>query len=144
MAINKSTREKVRLKFNGLCAYTGKPLDDKWQVDHIFPKNLNIWLKNGYEKDGLTHFENIDCLENLLPAIRRVNHYKREKDLEGFRTYMNNFHLRLAKLPKKTSLKSKERRIEYMNDIANLFGITVEKPFNGQFYFETNPSFSSY
>lgn len=80
-----------------------------------------------------------DChrIENLIPAIRIVNHYKREKDLEQFRHYMLSFHLRLATLPKRTLVESTKRRIEYMNTIADLFHISRNKPFNGKFYFET-------
>lgn len=48
-----------------------------------------------------------------------------------------SFHLRLKKLPKNTKNENTKKRIEYMNDIANMFGITIDKPFNGVFYFET-------
>lgn len=50
---------------------------------------------------------------------------------------MMDFHKRLAKLPKKTSLKKTENRISYMKTVAALFDITVDKPFSGKFYFET-------
>ena len=119
-------REIVRNKFNGLCAYTGNALDEKWQVDHVLPKyRFEILSKDG-----------ANDLENLLPCIAIVNHYKRGYDLEQFREYMNTFHLRLAKLPKKTKLPKTLKRVEYMNKIANLFGITKETPFDGMFYFE--------
>lgn len=137
MAINKKLRQQVKNKFNGLCAYTGKPLDDKWQVDHVLPKVLNNWLKSGYVKEGCEPLESIDCIANLLPAIRIVNHYKRSLDLDGFRGYMQTFHIRLDKLPKKTSLESTRKRIAYMNEVANLFDITPSNPFGGKFYFET-------
>jgi len=65
-----------------------------------------------------------------------VNHYKRAFDLEGFRGYLLTFHLRLAKLPKTTNREKTKERIIYMNRIADLFGITVDKPFSGIFYFE--------
>jgi 5-methylcytosine-specific restriction endonuclease McrA len=44
--MNKKLRFQVYNKYNGLCAYTGTPLDDDWQVDHIIPQfkfneNLN-------------------------------------------------------------------------------------------------------
>lgn len=133
MAISKILREKVRLKYNGLCAYTGKPLDNKWQVDHMFPKH-RTYIIFGKETKLFNH----DSVENLFPSIRIINHYKRGEDLEGFRSYMMNFHLRLKRLPKTTHAPATIRRIEYMNEIANLFGITTEKPFSGKFYFE-NP-----
>ena len=137
MSISKKLREQCKLKYNGLCAYTGLPLDDKWQADHVLPKYLNNWLESGYEKQGTKALENIDCIENIVPALRIVNHYKRSLDLEGFRKYMLSFHVRLAKLPKKTTVQRTIERIDYMNNIATVFGITKEKPFSGIFYFET-------
>jgi len=127
MAVSKNVREQVRMKFNGLCAYTGKPLDDKWQVDHIEPQYLYAMnLRHGNRHD----------ISNLLPAIRIVNHYKRGQDLELFRSFMTRFHQRLKKLPKKTGCAKTEKRIAYMNQVAELFEITVDKPFSGIFYFE--------
>lgn len=173
-------REKVRLKFNGLCAYTGKPLDDNWEIDHLVSKNRFLQIEinsahyknfdtgkelsvdeywtlyynskneNGYfscEHNKLKSFKYIakktrphkDCdkIENLVPAIKIVNHYKRSFDLNDFRNYMMNFHIRLAKLPKKTTVEKTKKRIIYMNELANLFAISADKPFCGKFYFET-------
>ena len=50
---------------------------------------------------------------------------------------MSTFHTRLAKLPKNTNSDKTLKRIEYMNTIAEAFNITIDKPFNGVFYFET-------
>lgn len=124
--MNKKIRSKIYDKYNGRCAYTGKPLDDDWQVDHMESKYGSIW----------SH-ENVENIDNLMPSLRIVNHYKREYGLEGFRDYMLNFHKRLAKLPKHTSLERTKNRIEYMHKVADAFGITVDKPFEGKFYFET-------
>jgi 5-methylcytosine-specific restriction endonuclease McrA len=128
--MNQDLRNKVFAKFSGLCAYTGRPLEEDWQVDHITPKCHYIWHQSWNDK-------HVDGIENLYPALKIVNHYKRSLDLEQFRKYMLDFHKRLAKLPKKTSVNATERRIKYMNDIANRFNITVDKPFIGKFYFET-------
>lgn len=128
MAISKKTREEVYNKFNGLCAYTGKPLDEKWQVDHIRSKYNCI-----YHKD----IDNMNTIDNYFPAISIVNHYKRAETIEVFRQYMLSFHKRLAKLPKTTSLGRTRKRIIYMNKVAELFDITIDKPFSGKFYFET-------
>lgn len=114
-------RELIKNKFGGLCAYTGKPLGEDWQIDHIKPKRIG----------------GTDDIDNLLPAIKIINHYKRAKDLESFRKYMLSFHERLARLPKNPMTQKSANRVEYLSDIAMLFGITKQKPFNGKFYFET-------
>lgn len=125
-------REAVRKKYNGLCAYTGKPLGEDWQVDHVCSK-----IKHSYRcRYDKTKMKEVDKEENLLPAIKIINHYKRSLDLEGFRHYMLEFHKRLSKLPKKTSVLRTRKRIEYMNKVAELFDITPENPFDGKFYFE--------
>lgn len=113
-------RELIKNKFGGLCAYTGKPLGDDWQIDHIKPKRIG----------------GTDDIDNLLPTIKIINHYKRAKDLESFRKYMLSFHERLARLPKNPITPKSINRKKYLSDIAMLFGITKQKPFNGKFYFE--------
>lgn len=125
--MTKAIRQKIYDKFDGRCAYTGKPLDDGWQVDHMISKEIYIYR----ELSG-----NVNHIDNLMPTLQIVNHYKRAKDLEGFRNYMLNFHKRLAKLPKRTLVQSSERRKKYMLEIADAFDITPDKPFNGKFYFE--------
>lgn len=133
--MDKKKRELVRLKYDGLCAYTGKPLGEDWQVDHVTSKHKHFY--NCYGMDDLKErLKEVDNIENLLPAIKIVNHYKRSLDLEGFRCYMINFHKRLKKLPKKTIISETQRRKDYMFKIAELFDITIVKPFDGKFYFE--------
>lgn len=127
-------------KFNGLCAYTGKPLDEKWQVDHMLSKcrfGYSLWGKCKDRDEYNNRLKEVDIIDNLMPACRIVNHYKRALDLEGFRAYMLKFHIRLGKLPKNTLVHKTQKRKEYMNNIAELFDITPTKPFNGKFYFET-------
>lgn len=130
--MTKKLREQVKAKFNGLCAYTGKPLDEKWQVDHITPKHYWLWHQPWNNKK-------VDDIENLLPAIRIINHYKRCQTLEQFRNYINSLHQRLAKLPKNTRIEKSQKRKEYLLQVAALFDITPDKPFSGLFYFETLP-----
>lgn len=134
--MNKSIRQKVYDKYNGLCAYTGKPLQSDWQVDHITPKCHWIWKQKEETRLGLGYGYTLNDIENLVAAERIVNHYKRSLCLEGFRKYMMDFHKRLAKLPKKTSVSRTEARIRYMNKVADMFGVTPDKPFSGKFYFE--------
>lgn len=120
-------RQQVYKKFNGLCAYTGQPLPNDWQVDHIIPPfYMAMYNRSGDE----------NLLNNLMPTLKIVNHYKRDRTLEQFREFMHTFHIRLKKLPKKTVVERTKKRIVYLNKVAEAFGITVDKPFDGLFYFE--------
>lgn len=137
--MKKQIREVVRLKFNGVCAYTGKPLGEDWQVDHVCSKHMheyNCYGNSSTVEEVKEKLKQVDNIENLLPAIKIINHYKRSLDLEGFRHYMMNFHKRLKKLPKKTAIQKTQKRKDYLFKIAELFEITPEKPFDGKFYFE--------
>lgn len=137
--MTKKKRSEVYKKFNGLCAYTGKPLNEDWQVDHATSKykySYNAYYSSESVEEVNAKLKEVDNIENLFPALRIVNHYKRSLDIEGFRVYMSNFHLRLAKLPKKTMVERTKKRIEYMNKVAEVFDITPDKPFSGKFYFE--------
>ncbi len=49
---------------------------------------------------------------------------------------MMDFHNRLAKLPKTTSVDATKRRKVYMQNVADAFDITIDNPFDGVFYFE--------
>lgn len=113
-------RDIVYSKYNGLCAYTGQPLGDNWQIDHIHPK-----CRGGSNN-----------VSNLIPAIRIVNHYKRGQDLSTFRQYIITLHLRLRKLPKNSKCACTIKRGNYIKEVAFLFGIEVNKPWEGKFYFE--------
>lgn len=140
MTLTKQQREALRLKYSGRCAYTGQPLGDDWQVDHmtsIYKHSYNVYYTATRPEEINDRIKQVHHIDNLVPALRIVNHYKRSFDLEGFRRYMTDFHKRLAKLPKKTSVERTVKRIEYMNKVADAFGITPDKPFNGVFYFET-------
>ena len=133
-------RERIYNKFGGRCAYTGKPLGDDWQVDHVRSKIMNEGAAyyQSVDLDEISRMiKSVDNIDNLFPAIRIVNHYKRSLDLEGFRDRMTTFHKRLAKQPKNPVCERSIRRKEYMCKVADAFGITHEKPFSGKFYFET-------
>lgn len=127
-------RERVYNKYGGLCAYTGKPLGPDWQIDHVVPVRAFRRYENfkfvGY--DGKPH-----DISNLLPAIRIINHYKRGQDLELFRRYISELHVRMSKLPKNTQVPQTIARKAYIAEVANLFEIAPDKPFGGLFYFET-------
>jgi 5-methylcytosine-specific restriction endonuclease McrA len=128
--MKKADRDKVFNKYGGKCAYCGCDLDNTWQVDHAISKFYSFMI------------EDINHISNLMPACKKCNHYKRSLCIDrtdthiGFRDYLKSFHKRLAKLPKNTQVKRTQQRKIYMQDIADRYGITVEKPFSGIFYFE--------
>mgnify|MGYP003457139246 FL=1 len=123
-------RERIYNKFNGLCAYSGTPLEDDWQIEHIKP------VVRCLKTNKVTAIEN-DNEDNLVPVQKLINHYKHSISLDEFRNWLlGDLHLRLAKLPKKTKSIKTQKRIEYLNKIAGYFGITPHKPFSKVFYFE--------
>ena len=122
-------REKVYNKFDGKCAYSGTPLENDWQIDHVKPIRRNA--------DGTKMFTNRESIENLFPCQKLINHYKHQLSLEEFRNwYLGNLHLTLQKLPKNPRTDKSKKRNEYMRKVASYFGITETKPFSGVFYFE--------
>ena len=137
--MNKKIRKLVHDKCGGLCAYCGKPLGDDWQVDHVTSKishYLRTYNNGGTLEQIKENLKKVDDIDNLLPAIKIINHYKRSLCLESFRKRIKTLHLRLAKLPKKTGVEKTKRRKEYLFKVAALFDITIDKPFDGKFYFE--------
>lgn len=123
-------RERIFKKYNGLCAYSGTPLELDWQIDHIKPIVRN-W-------DGTCKFPNDDCEGNMVPVQKLINHYKHSLDLETFRSWLlGGMHDRLKKLPKNPKVEKTIKRKIYMLRVAGYFGITPDKPFKGKFYFET-------
>ena len=125
--MKKEIRKQVYDKYNGLCAYCGKPLESDWQVDHKIPQRLDYYI--GHKK--------IHDIENLLPCQKLINHYKRALNIEDFRKlWLGKLHLRLSKLPKNPKTEKSKKRKEYLLMIANYFDITYDNPFDGKFYFE--------
>lgn len=171
MLIKMRKKEKVFAMFGGLCAYTGKPLGDDWQIDHVKSKAMfeKVIVDVAHYRDKITgervsvedmrrltannlwqtfhdcHYipprqvphKSVNDIENLLPALKIVNHYKRALDLEGFRKYMKGFHTRLKRYKLDAGGWAAKKQARYMWDVANAFEITPDKPFSGKFYFET-------
>ena len=113
-------RTRVYLKFNKRCAYCGRELTMKQlQIDHQTPTGT-------YDKGGFFTEEQwttkVNEFENLFPACRSCNHYKRNDNLTEFRHKMKTLHERIEK--------------HYINKVGINYGIITMKPFNGKFYFE--------
>lgn len=124
-------RERIFQKFNGLCAYSGTPLEPDWQIDHINPV-----IRSPYSATVL--FPKDDIEDNMVPAQKIINHYKRAFELETFRSWiLGELHLRLKKLPVNPYAEKSIKHKAYLLKVAAYFNITPEKPFSGMFYFET-------
>lgn len=127
---NKSKRELIKNKFGGLCAYSGTPLEDDWQADHIIPVNRDLITNEITKKQN-------DNIDNIVPVQRIINHYKHSLDLETFRTWLlGGLHIRLQKLPKNTKSERAIKKKQYLTKVASYFGIDENTPFSGKFYFE--------
>jgi 5-methylcytosine-specific restriction endonuclease McrA len=106
--VNKAKREEVYQKYDGHCAYCGRKVDyEDMQVDHFTPRNI------GGTND----------MDNLMPACRRCNHYKRANSLEGWRKM-------IEEVPKKLE------RDCYIYRTALDYGLVVPKRRKVRFYFE--------
>ncbi len=133
--MKKADRQKIFDKYLGHCAYCGWQLESDWQADHAISKNHWYMV-------SVTDIKAVNCIDNMNPACKACNHYKRSHCIEsfgthiGFRDYMKKFHIRLARLPNKTIRKKTEKTKVYMQAIADRYGIAVDKPFSGIFYFE--------
>lgn len=108
MYIKKGVREAVYNRYDKHCAYCGNKLDNikDMQIDHIIP----------------IRYHGTNDISNLNPSCRSCNHYKRASDLEQFREIMITLHERI--------------RNNYINKVAERYGIITVKPFSGYFYFE--------
>lgn len=126
--ISKKQREIIKQKFDGLCGYSGTPLEDDWQVDHIKPIIRN-------KLDRTEMFPDDNTYNNLIPCQKIINHYKGSLSLEAFRNRILTLHKRIDK-PKKPKTEKSKRKKEYLNKVATYFNITPTKPFDGIFYFE--------
>lgn len=106
----KIDRQKVYDKYNGHCAYCGKPITIKdMQVDHILPK------RNGGK----------DHIDNLNPSCRLCNHYKRAADIETLRKWLlDGLIERLMKI--------------YIFRVALDYGMITINGWDKKFYYEKN------
>ncbi len=89
------------------------------QIDHYLPQCRQRYYAGRCKKD--VHAE-----ENLMPACRRCNHYKRARTPKQFKELMSTLHERLSDI--------------YILKVAVDFGIAEIRPFDGKFYFEKLPA----
>lgn len=120
MSISKEKRQAVYAKYDGHCAYCGRKIEYKdMQVDHFIPQNMDYVFVMG----DVSGVDSVDDLQNLMPACRMCNHYKRAHSLETFRRY-------IEEIPRKL-------RADYIYKIGVLYGNVMENEKPIKFYFET-------
>ncbi len=128
--MNKKLRQQVYDKYNGHCAYCGKAIEYKdMQVDHLHP-NYFAHLRDTENEESRRKQKEIynikgdhqNHIDNLMPACRPCNYYKRSHMLEDFRKEMSKVLERCEKY--------------FIVRLALDYGILKEKQWNGIFYFE--------
>lgn len=114
--IPKKVREAVYNKYDGHCAYCGKPITYKeMQVDHLIPVQRERFKRYSEEE--------IECFENYMPVDRRCNHYKRAHSLEVFRKYIEEIPAKLY-------------RDNYIYKVGLDYGLVEAHERKIKFYFE--------
>lgn len=115
--LTREERETIYQKTHGHCAYCGRPLKfEEMQVDHVIPMEFYESYK--------TRGEDIDTIDNMLPACRSCNNYKSTLTVEKFRDYIERW-------PEVLTRDS----VTYRNAVR--FGMVEPKPHKVIFYFET-------
>lgn len=74
------SREEIKNKFGGKCAYCGCALGQKWHVDHV----KAVYRNRG--RDGGMLNSELDCDDNKFPACVPCNLFKGVFSIEQFRT----------------------------------------------------------
>jgi 5-methylcytosine-specific restriction endonuclease McrA len=100
-------KQAILNKFNGHCAYCGCIVNlQTMQVDHKLSK------RSGGGND----------IDNLFPACRACNHYKRSGDIEYLRNLLLDMYRKLRKI--------------YIFRIAEKYEMINWKEWDGKFYYE--------
>lgn len=114
--LTKTQRQAVYEKYQGHCAYCGTPIDMRaMQADHVIPMELY----ETYKAIG----QDIDTLDNMLPACRSCNNYKHSLTLEKFRAAIERWPEVLMR-----------DSVTYKNAVR--YGLVIPNPKLVKFYFE--------
>jgi len=114
--LTRAERAEVYAKYGGHCAYCGvKIAQAQMQVDHLIPMELY----EAYAAIG----QDLDTMDNYMPACRSCNHYKSSMTLEKFRAAIERFPAVLAR-----------DSVTYRNAVR--FGMVKPNPQPVKFYFE--------
>lgn len=115
--IPKAVRQQVYDSLNGHCGYCGCKITYKeMQVDHIEAVYLHE------EELNAGQAQEINSIENYMPACRMCNFYKSTMRVESFRKQLETLPERLDKI--------------FIYRLAKKYGIVKEKCENVKFYFE--------
>jgi len=120
------SREKIKNKFNGRCAYCGEKLKNGWNIDHVIPKsNFEKVVREKRQPKFLKHLkrEDVNHDDNLFPSCASCNRYKDSYSLRQFRRELGKLTTRLH-----------ERTTIYR--IAKRFNLITETKNRIIFYFE--------
>lgn len=116
-AISKAMRQQVYDSLNGHCGYCGCKITIKeMQVDHIEA----VYLHEKELKAGKA--QEINSIENYMPACRACNFYKLTMSVEKFRKQLETLPERLEKV--------------FIYRLAKKYGIVKENCGKVKFYFE--------
>lgn len=86
--LNKAQRATLRAMFDGLCAYCGQPLGERWHSDHKEPVLRDYAPKTPENPHGMLHVDR-DTVENMFPACAPCNLDKTSMTLEQWRTKLS-------------------------------------------------------
>ncbi|MGE4484582.1 MAG: HNH endonuclease [Oscillospiraceae bacterium] len=114
--LSKSNRQTIYDKCGGHCAYCGREITmGEMQADHFIPMELS----EAYAAIG----QDLDTIENMLPACRSCNNYKSSLTLEKFRSAIERWPIVLER-----------DSVTYRNAVR--FGMVIPNPHPVIFYFE--------
>jgi hypothetical protein len=123
--LTRQQRAELKQMFDGLCAYCGEELGDRWHADHVEPVlRVSQYVKGkGFVATGKMLYPNRDGIENMMPACIPCNIHKHGMSLEGWRMYL-------------ADLTGVLRRNHAVYRHALRFGFVSENPKPVVFYFE--------
>lgn len=84
MKLSKAQRSELRMKYDGLCAYCGGPLPERWHADH---HHAVVRLGSVIERP------HHDIIDNLMPSCPPCNISKSRLSIEQWRDWLAG-HLR--------------------------------------------------
>ena len=88
LRLTKAQRATLRGKYDGLCAYCGAPLGDRWHADHFEAVLRGYAPATPENPQGILRPER-DVIENLMPACAPCNLDKMSYTLEQWRAKLS-------------------------------------------------------